>query len=69
MSIELQITGMTCGHCQSAVTRVLEGVGGVEKARVDLAAGRATIQGNPEPKQLIEAVEGEGYSARILEVQ
>lgn len=33
------VTGMTCGHCASAVTDELKGVGGVSDVAVDLDAG------------------------------
>jgi copper chaperone len=63
----LEIEGMTCGHCVAAVTRALETVTGVERAEVDLAAGRATVEHDPErasPQQLASAVAEEGYAAR-----
>ncbi len=33
------VTGMTCGHCVSAVTSELTALPGVENVDVDLAAG------------------------------
>ena len=33
------VTGMTCGHCASAVTSELTALNGVTDVRVDLAAG------------------------------
>jgi copper chaperone len=33
------VSGMTCGHCVSAVTSELKTVAGVEQVDVDLAAG------------------------------
>ena len=33
------VTGMTCGHCVSAVTEELGGLGGVTAVTVDLVAG------------------------------
>ncbi|MEU7821328.1 heavy-metal-associated domain-containing protein [Catellatospora sp. NPDC049111] len=38
-----QITGMTCGHCVSAVTAELTGLPGVKAVEIDLAAGRAVV--------------------------
>ncbi|WP_155368890.1 heavy-metal-associated domain-containing protein [Catellatospora vulcania] len=38
-----QITGMTCGHCVSAVTRELTALPGVKEVEVDLAAGNAAV--------------------------
>ena len=60
---ELQITGMTCGHCTAAVKKALEKVSGVASADVDLAAGRATVSGTAPLDALIAAVQDEGYQA------
>ena len=60
---DLDITGMTCKHCQRAVTNALEAVEGVQGATVDLAPGSARVEGNVDIRALIAAVEGEGYQA------
>ncbi|RAI55225.1 heavy-metal-associated domain-containing protein, partial [Roseicella frigidaeris] len=41
----LAIGGMTCGSCANAVHRALSCVPGVVSVEVDLAAGRALVQG------------------------
>ena len=63
--IELNITGMTCGHCQEGVTQALKSVPGVSDAQVDLGTGKAVVQGNAEPEQLVAAVVEEGYGAQV----
>lgn len=60
---ELNITGMTCDHCQRAVKGALESVEGVQSASVDLDAGSAQVDGEAEVNALIAAVEEEGYQA------
>jgi len=63
--IRLKIDGMSCGHCVSAVRRALTAVPGVsEVIEVNLERGVARVEGEVEPRRLIEAVEAEGYSAR-----
>jgi copper chaperone len=37
------VTGMTCGHCVSAVTEEVTQVPGVTAVDVDLATGRLTV--------------------------
>lgn len=64
-TLELEVAGMTCGHCQSAVLKALKSVAGVQDAQVDLAGGYARVQGDPDPQQLVYAVEQEGYTARV----
>ena len=67
MNIKLQIDGMHCGGCQSAVHRVLTSVPSVSAVTVDLAAGRASVEAGADvdPARLVSAVEQAGYQARI----
>lgn len=62
-TIKLAVEGMTCGHCVSHLTRALEAVPGVERARVDLAAKTADVTGQASVEALIAAVAAEGYAA------
>ena len=62
--IELKVTGMTCGHCERAVTRALEQVSGVQRVvRVDHQSGQAVVEGQADIAALIAAIEEEGYQA------
>ena len=64
MNIELNVAGMTCGHCKSAVESALKSVAGVSTATVDFAAGTATVNGEGvKLEALVAAVADEGYSA------
>lgn len=67
-TIELKISGMTCGSCVSHVTKALQGAPGVEKAAVDLASGTASVTGEGFDKaSLVGAVEEEGYGAQEIQ--
>lgn len=66
MQIELKIDGMTCNGCQTSVTRILKAQKDVIEATVDLAAGRAVVEGNADPQQLIRAVMAAGYDAQLV---
>ena len=64
MKIELNVSGMTCGHCKSAVESALKSVAGVSAVEVDLAGGRAKVIGEGvQLEALVAAVADEGYSA------
>ena len=65
-TIELEVTGMTCGHCVSTVRSALTVVNGVEKVDVSLGGRRAVVQADDgvDARVLIEAVEQSGYGAR-----
>jgi copper chaperone len=62
----ISVSGMTCGHCVSAVSEELEAIEGVEAVNVDLAAGgisTVTITSTKElsASEIGEAVAEAGY--------
>ncbi len=61
----LNIEGMTCDHCVTAVKSALERTPGVEKAEVDLGAGSAIVEGAADVQLMLQAVESEGYRASL----
>ena len=64
--IELKVTGMTCGHCEKAVSEALAAVAGVRRVvKVDRATGQASVEGSADPQALIKAIEEEGYAAQV----
>ncbi|KAA0227632.1 MAG: heavy-metal-associated domain-containing protein [Dehalococcoidia bacterium] len=65
-TIQLSVTGMTCGHCVKSVTTALQGVSGVTSASVDLDSKSAVVEGDAvDAAKLIEAVKEEGYEAAL----
>jgi Cu+-exporting ATPase len=57
---------MTCASCQHHVESALRSTAGVESARVDLMAHRASVVFHPDlvrPEQLVEAIRTAGYDA------
>ena len=66
MNIELNVSGMTCGHCKTAVESALKKVTGVAGVNVDLAGGTASVEGeHVNTDALIAAVIDEGYGAHL----
>ncbi|MEZ3117116.1 heavy-metal-associated domain-containing protein [Halobaculum sp. MBLA0147] len=63
MTLELSVTGMSCGNCEASVVEALEGVDGVESATADHEADRATVEGDADALDAIVAVEDAGYEA------
>jgi copper chaperone len=62
----VSVSGMTCGHCVSAVSEELESLAGVEAVDVELNAGgisTVTITSSEElsPSEIGEAVAEAGY--------
>lgn len=60
-TLTLPISGMTCDHCVGTVRRALEGVPGVDSAKVDLAANQAEVVFEGDESLLRAAVEKAGY--------
>lgn len=64
--IELEVTGMTCGHCESRVSNALLTIEGVKKAVADHEANKAVVtvkQGKADRAALIDAIKEAGYEA------
>ena len=67
-TVTLNIDGMTCGGCVKSVTRLLEGVEGVEKAEVSWKTKNAVItfdESKTDTDALIDAVEDGGYDVAL----
>ncbi|MEO7501873.1 MAG: HAD-IC family P-type ATPase, partial [Gemmatimonadaceae bacterium] len=62
--VDLPITGMTCAACANRVEKSLARSPGVQKAGVNLATARATVEYDPATtgvRNLVRAVEDAGY--------
>lgn len=69
MKTEIQVTGMTCSACSSAVTGALEAVPGVRDANVSLITEIAVVNhDNDVPAgALTAAIEGAGFDAKVCD--
>jgi copper chaperone len=62
--ITYTVAGMSCGHCERAVSSKLESLAGVEQVEVDLDTKRVVVRGeNLEDAALRAAIEEAGYKA------
>ena len=63
-TVDLRISGMTCGNCVAHVTKALDAVPGVKGVDVDLE-GTATVTAKQGISRaaLVAAVDDAGYSA------
>jgi copper chaperone CopZ len=66
METKLNITGMNCQHCVSAVRKALEGVPGVERVDVSLEQAQAMVSGDADTAAMVAAVEDAGFDAEAL---
>lgn len=62
-ALSVSVSGMSCGHCASAIERELLPIRGVEEVRVDVPAGLVTITGGAdvEPAEVHAAIIEAGY--------
>jgi Cu2+-exporting ATPase len=67
MKKQLNITGMSCGHCVSHVKSALEDIDAVSLAEVSLEDHRADVTASSEvpDEALVAAVVGAGYEAEV----
>ena len=63
MKTTIKVSGMTCGHCVSAVTMELSLLPSVTEVDVDLESGQVTITSDTalEQTQLATAIDEAGY--------
>ena len=60
--MEITIKGMNCNHCRANAEKAILSCDGVTSANVDLASGKAQINGNADLNEIRSAVEALGFS-------
>lgn len=63
MAIEITVEDMTCEGCEDIVEAALENVSGVDTVEADREADSATVEGDADVEDLLEAVDMSGYEA------
>ena len=65
----IKIKGMSCNHCVMAVTKVLNGIDGIEDVRVDLGKGEAAFEEKkPIDMEIVrDRIEKAGYEVVPIE--
>ncbi|VVE00029.1 heavy metal transporter [Pandoraea capi] len=62
--MQVQVEGMSCGHCVKAVTRAITELDADAKVNVDLGAGRVDVQSNLSPAEVSAAITEAGYTVK-----
>lgn len=59
-----KVSGMTCGHCERAVTEEISAIDGVSAVSVDLATGTVTVNADQPINRtaIVAAVDEAGYT-------
>ena len=61
-NMEITIKGMNCNHCRANAEKAILACNGVTSASVDLASGKAQIDGNADINDIRSAIEALGFS-------
>jgi copper chaperone len=57
-----QVTGMTCGHCERAVTRAIKQVDPQAEVTIDRSHNKVEVQSQQARATLAQAIAEEGYA-------
>lgn len=62
---EYQVTGMTCGHCETSVREEVSQLAGIDDIQVNAQSGKlvVTASGPIDDQAVLAAVDEAGYSA------
>ena len=63
MTIELTISGMSCGGCAASLQKALLAQSAVSQAQVDFASSKAIIESELSRAELIALIEAQGFNA------
>ena len=58
----LTVTGMTCGHCEKAVTRAVKQLDPQAEIKIDRAANKVEVDSTQTRAKLAAAIAEEGYA-------
>ena len=56
------VQGMTCGHCERAVTRAVLQIDPQAQVKIDRAANRVEVQSTQPREAVAKAIAEEGYA-------
>jgi copper chaperone len=62
MNQTFTVTGMTCGHCEKAVTRALKQVDPQAEVKIDRSKNLVEVQSQQPRESLAKAIAEEGYA-------
>lgn len=62
MNQTFNVTGMTCGHCEKAVTRAIKQLDPQAEVVIDRSLNKVEVQSQQPREALAKAIAEEGYS-------
>jgi copper chaperone len=64
MNQTFNVQGMTCGHCERAVTQAVKSVDPQAEVRIDRSIGKVEVQSDQPHEQIAHAIAEEGYTVQ-----
>jgi copper chaperone len=61
MNQTFNVQGMTCGHCERAVTQAVQSVDPQAQVKIDRPAGKVEVQSEQSREAIARAIAEEGY--------
>ena len=61
MNQTFQVTGMTCGHCEKAVTRAIKQLDPAAQVVIDRTQNKVDVQSDQPREALAKVIAQEGY--------
>ena len=62
MTQTFTVTGMTCGHCEKAVTRAIQEADPQAQVKIDRSQNKVEIESTHAREDLVKAIVEEGYA-------
>jgi copper chaperone len=62
MNQTFSVQGMSCGHCERAVTQAIRSLDPAAVVKVDLAAGKVEVESAQARDAIARAIAEEGYT-------
>jgi copper chaperone len=62
MNQTFQVSGMTCGHCEKAVTRAIKQADPQAEVKIDRSQNKVEVQSQQPRETLAKAIAEEGYA-------
>ncbi len=62
MNQTFTVTGMTCGHCEKAVTRAIQEVDAQAQVKIDRSQNKVEVESTQPRDTLAKAIAEEGYA-------
>jgi len=62
MNQQFTVTGMTCGHCEKAVTQAIKSVDPQAQVRIDRSHNQVDVESTQAREAIAQAIRVEGYA-------